>query len=168
MIKKLTAFALLCLLSFFYFLSLLISEVDLFHHYYRLEEKLKKGVVEQFVFTQQELQNYLVEENEFRLDGKMYDIKKKEQQGNKLVVYCVRDEYEENTLLELQKFFGKQIPADKTPLATNLFKFLSLPFFNSLLSIVFFTTESKLLPDWFITTGTTGSFSGILTPPPRC
>lgn len=68
-------------------------------HRYQMNDWIKQQTPEhftRFVFTNSQLNALLSEdENEFELDGKRYDILRKQKDGNNTVAYCVNDSDEE-------------------------------------------------------------------------
>lgn len=110
-----------------------------------------------------------IEENEFRSDGNMYDVVKKEVKPDGVYLYCLYDEKESGLFANLDKIL-KRLIGENSERAKGLYNFANLlsefyskpdeTEYNSFLSekeIYFVNRQSKLLSGEHIP----------LTPPPR-
>ncbi len=132
----------------------------------RAELRLKdESELEKIVLTVKEYKKALVEDDEMKLNDKMYDIARTEIRGNKIIVYCLHDENEDNLLVLLDSILSNS-SRDKKPVPSALLGFInliSIPIHidNSIIDIskedhhtaYLFSTSSSLKP--------------ILAPPPK-
>lgn len=89
-------------------------------------QKNHKDLVE-FSFSEKELSRLQWEDaNEFRYNGKMYDVIEKKKEGQKIVICCISDEKETALLEEYQKKQGHDhTTASILQLMTTAFLFSS-------------------------------------------
>jgi hypothetical protein len=66
-------------------------------------QKDSKDVVQMSMGNEEAKQLYWENENEFRYDGKMYDVIEKKIKGNQIVIRCIPDQKETIVLNEYQK-----------------------------------------------------------------
>jgi len=84
-----------------------------------------------------------VEENEIQVNGRMYDIARMEFQHEKVIVYCLHDEAEDNLLAFLDAV-SHRAHQDTKPVPQPIQQFLSLTFLISEFHFVFLTTATSL------------------------
>jgi hypothetical protein len=116
--------------------------------------------------TRTEFEEALVEEDEVKVKGKMYDIARIQAEGDVITIYGLHDEKEDNLFALLREIIGKPIK-DRSAMPSQVIQFLSLNFILSSTSFVFWNDAVPI-------TNISGySFSsGIrlpekLDPPPR-
>lgn len=107
------------------------------------------------------------EENEFELNGLMYDVVKREDKGNYVILYCFNDEKEANLLKNFKKHFDeernkKSNSASKTNL-TNI-SFTAIPGQIYKLSFQNHLYEQIHIKQSFYKSVTIE----VISPPPRC
>ncbi|MBM3178008.1 MAG: hypothetical protein FJZ78_08385 [Bacteroidetes bacterium] len=85
---------------------------------------------ERFDLTRQAYENALVEENEVRLNDRMYDVAKMEFTGDRVILYARHDAAEDDLLLFIQEVIHNASSDDK-PAPGTFTSFLSLTFLKS-------------------------------------
>jgi hypothetical protein len=80
-----------------------------------------------FTLTPDEFLKIKVDDQEVKVDGKMYDIARIEKKGDKLVVYALHDEAEDNLLAFLSEM-ASRTSKDKKPVPSQLVKLITLQF----------------------------------------
>ncbi|MEQ1586179.1 MAG: hypothetical protein ABL895_09895 [Cyclobacteriaceae bacterium] len=166
--KKLIGITLLCLLllqaagCYVYFIARLTA--------IRIEmrEQLKTlpdHELTLLTFTQEEFRKAKENDHEVKVNGKMHDIARIVMQGNKLLVYAIHDEAEDNLLSFLDEMV-KRSTNDKKPVPSQLVQLLTLVFIsdenqlpvNSSIELIHATDYTKSFP----------SFDSVIdSPPPR-
>lgn len=86
------------------------------------EENLTK-----LVLTETEFKRSRVEEHEIKVDDRMYDIARVQYDGEKVTVWCLHDEAEDN-LMSFLDAVSNRAHQDSTPLPLSIQQFLSLTF----------------------------------------
>ena len=74
---------------------------------------------QQFEFTARAFDEALVEDEEIKVSGKMYDIVRVEHLNEKIVVTCIHDEAEDNLFAFLGDVLGKAAKEDQVSHATS-------------------------------------------------
>jgi hypothetical protein len=77
------------------------------------------------------------EENEFEYNGEMYDVASIEFSDDDVIIYCIRDEVEEQLISSYEKVFGGNLEKDKftPPPHTSLFNLHLIAIQNELFSL---------------------------------
>jgi hypothetical protein len=86
------------------------------------QEKLEK-----FSMSQQEFNNVLMDEHEIKVDGRMYDIARVEQDHQLIIVYALHDEAEDNLLSFLDEIAKRPLQDKKSP-PSQILQFIALTF----------------------------------------
>jgi hypothetical protein len=120
-------------------LLILVVNASGFYVYYiiqlhRIHIEMRKALqlrpdneLEVLVLTQREFEDARVEEHEVKVHGKMYDIARIKSEGDKVKIYCLHDEKEDDLLAFVDELVSR--PIDKTSsITTSAFQFLSLIF----------------------------------------
>ncbi|MBL7872937.1 MAG: hypothetical protein JNM78_15075 [Cyclobacteriaceae bacterium] len=84
-----------------------------------------EGELEKIVLTIKEYKEALIEEDEMELNDKMYDISRTKLQDDKIIVYCLHDENEDNLLVLLDSILNNS-SKDKKPVPSSLLGFVNL------------------------------------------
>jgi len=115
--------------------------------------------------TQEEFRKARVDDHEVKVDGKMYDIARIVVNEDKVLVYALHDEAEDNLLAFLSEIV-KRTSKDKKPLPSQLIQLLTLIFVTE--ENLFSQTRSETFTHHtpYIETVLSCS-STIETPPPR-
>jgi hypothetical protein len=133
-----------------------------------MKEKLRAlpdEQLEKIVLSKKDFQKIDVEENEIKVNGKMYDIAKVKENGNQYILYALHDEHEDN-LLSLLDEIVKRSSNDKKPVPSQLLQFLSLVFIPSSNNFLFGQTITE--KHFSLYANLYSSFrSSIESPPPR-
>lgn len=132
-----------------------------------MRSKLKVLPVEELELirlSSQQFKKAKVEEDEIRVNDKMYDIARVEKRGDLLLVYCIHDEAEDNILAFLDKILGSPLKDKSVP--TGVLQFFSLnylPVFWKFLSPEFVVNKT------FTAYAETASqyYSTKVVPPPK-
>jgi Fic family protein len=122
--------------------------------------------LEILTLTQRQFEDALVEEDEIRVAGKMYDIARIERSGDDLRIYCLHDEKEENLLALLQEIVSKPLK-DRSSMPVAIMDFLALNFILPFEDIVFKNSSTAIQSGSFYQLPLDKFFHDILTPPPR-
>lgn len=79
------------------------------------------SVFEKFVFTKKEYYKKFnwKDDNEFELNGNMYDIAKVETKNKQIVIYCIRDDKEEQLISNFEKVHNNNSTKDKIHFPCN-------------------------------------------------
>ena len=88
---------------------------------------LPKEKLEVFSMNQQEFKNVLVDEHEIRVEGRMYDIARIESDHQRVIVYAVHDEAEDNLLSFLDEIAKRPLQDKKSP-PSQILQFIALIF----------------------------------------
>ncbi len=168
MVKKLIGLTLLCLLllqaagCYVYFIARLTAI------HVEMREQLKTVPDHELTlltFTKEEFRKAKENDYEVKVNGKMHDIARIVIQGNKLLVYAIHDEAEDNLLSFLDEMV-KRSSNDKKPVPTQLVQLLTLQFIS---------TETRLPQNTFVTIHHSSLYLSALSsratiidsPPPR-
>ncbi len=82
-----------------------------------------------FTFTREEFRKVKENDHEVKVNGKMHDIARIVIQDNKLLVYALHDEAEDNLLSFLDEMV-KRSSSDKKPIPSQLVQLLTLQFIS--------------------------------------
>lgn len=82
-----------------------------------------------FTFTQEEFRKVKENDHEVKVNGKMHDIARIVIQDNKLLIYALHDEAEDNLLSFLDEMV-KRSSTDKKPIPSQLVQLLTLQFIS--------------------------------------
>lgn len=82
-----------------------------------------------FTFTQEEFRKARENDHEVKVNGKMHDIARIVLEDNKLLVYALHDEAEDN-LLSFLNDMVKRSSSDKKPIPSQLVQLLTLQFIS--------------------------------------
>jgi hypothetical protein len=119
-----------------------------------------------FSFSKTDFEKKKIGEDEMKVNGKMYDIARVEENSESITVYCVQDGAEDNLLSFLDQIL-KNASRDKKPLPSVAFTFLSQADLSHCLILP--CNSSVELPTAF--TAYLNSLSNysprLLVPPPR-
>lgn len=88
---------------------------------------LPETELEKIVITSAEFESIDLEEGEIERNGRMYDIAKIQQKGNRYILFALHDEHEDN-LLSLLDEMVKRSGTDKRPVPSQLLQFITLLF----------------------------------------
>lgn len=118
-----------------------------------------------FTFTQEEFRKAKENDHEVKVNGKMHDIARIVLKGEKLLVYALHDEAEDNLLSFLHEMV-KRSSNDKKPVPSQLIQLLTLQFISA---------ETRLPQNTFVTihhssfylTPLSSRATTINSPPPR-
>ncbi|MBS1494099.1 MAG: hypothetical protein JST55_11335 [Bacteroidetes bacterium] len=126
--KKLIVFILLSIFSFNFAGFAVMFFVEQRVIYFEMNEKIKEEQnLETISLTKEEAKLYLIEdEEELNINGKMYDIARHEDHGDKIIFYCINDEKEEHLFAKLESFFDYKAKNTDGKMELQLVKFLSL------------------------------------------
>ena len=94
-----------------------------------MREQLKHRPDEELsllILTPEEFQKARVEDHEIKVNGKMYDIARLVMKNNKVHVYALHDEAEDNLLAFLNEMV-KRSSKDKKPVPSSLVGFIVIP-----------------------------------------
>lgn len=126
--------------------QLFIIKIFQIQHRRNVFQSIEKGTIEEdlilFKFSKDDLESGLshvewVEENEFRIDGEMYDVVKREVKKDSVYVYCFHDEKESVLYSAIVKIFKKLFGDDRNNLK-------NLVAFNSHISEFYYQSASEL------------------------
>lgn len=88
---------------------------------------LPPGKLEKFSMDQEEFKKVLIDKHEIKVEGRMYDIARIEQDHQRIIVYAVHDEAEDNLLSFLDEI-AKRPLQDKKPPPSQILQFIALTF----------------------------------------
>ncbi len=88
---------------------------------------LPKEKLEVFSMNHQEFKKILVDEHEIRVEGRMYDIARIESDHQRVIVYAVHDEAEDNLLSFLDEIAKRPLQDKKSP-PLQILQFIALTF----------------------------------------
>ncbi len=88
---------------------------------------LPKEKLEVFSMNQQEFKDVLVDEHEIKVEGRMYDIARIESDHQRVIVYAVHDEAEDNLLSFLDEIAKRPLQDKKSP-PSQILQFIALTF----------------------------------------
>ncbi len=97
--------------------------------YFEMNERIKEEKnLQKITLSKNEVKQYLSDDKELNINGKMYDIARQEDNGDKTVFYCINDEKEEHLFSKLESFFDFKDKAKDTDgkMELQFIKFLSL------------------------------------------
>jgi hypothetical protein len=129
-VKRWAVIFFLCLLliqaagCYIYFVSRLITIRK------EMREQLKYLPEEQltrFYLTAEEFRKARVEDHEIKISGKMYDIARISEQGNRIMVLALHDEAEDNLFAFLSEIVSRSAK-DKKPVPVQIEQLLTLHF----------------------------------------
>lgn len=107
LLKKLIVTILLSVFAFNFagFAVLFFAEQHII--YFEMNEKIKEEKnLETITLSKNEAKQYLCDDDEeLNINGKMYDIARQEDKGDKIIFYCINDEKEEHLFAKLESFF---------------------------------------------------------------
>ena len=83
--------------------------------------------LEVMTLTQAAFEDALVEADEMKVNGKMYDIARVERDGVNVKIYCVHDEKEDSLFALLQEVIGKPLK-DRANMPPVIVHFITLSF----------------------------------------
>jgi mRNA-degrading endonuclease RelE of RelBE toxin-antitoxin system len=133
-----------------------------------MREQLKylpKDQLEVLHLSYREFLDARVDDHEVKVNGKMYDIARVEKSGDRITVYCVHDELEDNFLALFAELVSKPIEESSIPIAVVEFIDLNFVFEGS--GITFNNSFVKITPGFFYQRSAGITLSDILTPPPK-
>jgi len=106
------------------------------------ERPSEEEIIEMLVFNKKDILEKKIDiewvrSNEFKYNGEMYDVVKKEEDSNRIFLYCIHDEKEKRLEEDFEKRVHKNTTEDKQhPITTNYYKILlSEPVLNEQISI---------------------------------
>ena len=108
----------------------------------------------------------LVEEDEMKVNGRMYDIARVEKSGNLIRVYCLHDEKEDDLIALLQELVSKPLK-DRSDMPSEIINFITLNFVKPQADFVlqsFYVSVVNNSP-YRLSSGVLSS--AVVTPPPR-
>lgn len=97
--------------------------------YIEMNEKLKEEAnLETITLTKEEAAQYLIDDGkELNINGRLYDIARIEDKGDKISYFCINDENEEHLFAKLEVFFDyKNKNNSDGKMELQLVKFLTL------------------------------------------
>jgi hypothetical protein len=134
------------------------------------EELSEKELLELLVFNKKDILKQKIDfkwihSREFRYKGEMYDVVKKEENNNKLFLYCINDKKEKR----LEKEFEKRVNNNSTNskrrhVSTHFNILLSEPVQSEQLN---FRLCSECIFNYYLTDSYNSIHSEIQSPPPR-
>lgn len=92
--------------------------------------------LEKFSMDQAKFNKVLIDEHEIKVEGRMYDIARIEQDHQRVIVYAVHDEAEDNLLSFLDEIAKRPLQDKKSP-PSQILQFIALTFLppaNAILS----------------------------------
>ena len=97
----------------------------------RAEKPSEEEMIEMLIFNKEEILEgkiafRWIHSREFKYNGDMYDIVKKEENEKQLIVYCINDTKEKKLEEEFEKRVHKNSSEDKQRPATSNYNFVSL------------------------------------------
>lgn len=87
--------------------------------------QMDESELDKIILTIKEYKEALVEDDEMELNNRMYDIARTELQGDRIIVYCLHDENEDNLLVLLDSILSNS-SKDKKPIPSSLLGFVNL------------------------------------------
>lgn len=177
-VEKYISVLMLVLIFFHGSLELFILKIFQAQHREEVYKLIDEGLCEQnlvlFKFSNDEFERGLqhiewVEEHEFRIEGEMYDIVRKELTADSVYLYCYHDKKESKLYSSILKIFDR-LPGDEANNTRNLAvinNLLSEFYFNTSIEINVFCTEES---SCYLTVKTFDLLEGehfIDSPPPR-
>lgn len=107
------------------------------------------------------------DDNEFSLDGKMYDVIEKREENGKLYVRCISDEREMELIKKYQEVLEKQFGNKAKKRSASLLKILATPFTipSTFISASFSTIIHHEYP--VVHCSIPAASREVITPPPR-
>jgi hypothetical protein len=88
---------------------------------------LPEGKLNKLTLSLGEYASALVEEDEIKVEGKMYDVARIVKRGHLVDVYCLHDELEDNLLLLVAELLSKPIK-NQSKIPSPIFQFITLTF----------------------------------------
>jgi hypothetical protein len=88
---------------------------------------LPKEKLETFSMSQEEFEKVLVDEHEIKMKGRMYDIARIERDHQRIIVYALHDEAEDNLLSFLDEIAKRPLRDKKSP-PSQILRFIALTF----------------------------------------
>jgi len=137
----------------------------------RADMPSKEEMIELMIFNIEDIENNKIDfrwihSREFKYNGDMYDIVKKEEDDKQLFVYCINDTKEKKLEVEFDRAIHKNSSEDKQRPTTNNYYFISLsePVQTEQPGI---TQVDELLFSYWWTDSYTSLHLDIHSPPPR-
>jgi hypothetical protein len=106
-----------------------------------------------------------IEEHEVKVNGKMYDIARIERSGDRIKVFCLHDELEDNFLALFGELVSK--PIDESSIPETVIQFIDLNFVFDVSAVMIRSSFVKITPGFIYQPSSGISLSDILTPPPK-
>jgi hypothetical protein len=137
----------------------------------RADMPSKEEMIELLIFNKEDIENNKIDfrwihSREFKYNGDMYDIVKKEEDDKQLIVYCINDTKEKKLEVEFDRAVHKNSSDDKQRPTTNNynFVFISEPVQSEQIGIA--PVIETLLNNWR-TDSYKSLYIDIPSPPPR-
>jgi hypothetical protein len=97
----------------------------------RADRPSKEEMIERLIFSKEDILEgkidfRWIDSREFKYNGDMYDIVKKDENDKQLIVYCINDTKEKKLEEEFEKRVHKNSSEDKHHPTTNNYNFVSL------------------------------------------
>jgi hypothetical protein len=112
-----------------------------------------------------EFERSRVDEHEVKVNGKMFDIARIQFAGDRVIIFCLHDEAEDN-LLSFLDAVSSRAHNDKHPVPGTIVQFLSLTFL-----VTYFTFDASTVDYSFAETHYNESMNSlpieVISPPPR-
>ncbi|MDP4266405.1 MAG: hypothetical protein Q8880_03100 [Bacteroidota bacterium] len=109
------------------------------------------------------------EENEFSIDGKMYDVVRKIDKGDSIYCYCINDEKEESLFANLDEHVKINLnnANSKNSNLKNILKIMMQEYLYDINYIDFVSFESNVVSFSYVNVKARKLFEDIITPPPN-
>jgi len=121
---------------------------------------------QQLTLTPAAYENALVEEDEIEVDGKMYDVARIVRRENKVIVFCLHDEAEDNLLSFLQEVL-KNASRDQQDIPSQVYQFITLSFVSPSVWVSPVTGVSLATPSTLYLVNDSSIILALDSPPPR-
>lgn len=134
-----------------------------------MREQLKylpEDQLEVLFLSDQEFRDARVDDHEVKVKGKMYDIARIESSGDRLKIYCIHDELEDNFLHLFAELVSKPIE-DTSSFPTTVIDFINLNFLLHGNGIEFNNSFVHIHPGFAYQHSAGISVNDIQTPPPK-
>lgn len=121
---------------------------------------------QQLVLTHSAYEDAQVEEDEIEVDGKMYDVARIQVSGDKVIVFCLHDEAEDNLLSFLQEVL-KNASRDHQDVPSQVYQFITLSFVSPSAWVSTLVTTSTTVPSTLYLINDSSFIAILDSPPPR-
>ncbi len=168
-LRKLFSILLISLLLLNFAGLLLYFPLQLFRIHLQMKMALKNlpdEKLEVFSFSRNDFNKAKVDDDEIKINGKMFDIARRKVQGDTIIIYALHDKAEDNLLAFLDEIV-KPASHDRSSPPTQIVKFITLTFLTSIQNYLNYFESSAielstayLISDFFYS-------PSIESPPPR-